>query len=109
MTKVMIPLVSTVLFYVCAEATMSDELHGLVAISVLVFIVAFFVAKMFTEVRERERAVPPKVQVFQQQKNTPLLNSLLPPSCSAACACVTRAKRTGREGPTCCTGRKKSW
>lgn len=46
----MIPLVSTVLFYVCAEATMEDELHGIVAVSVLVFIVAFFVAKMFTEV-----------------------------------------------------------
>ncbi|CAM9190959.1 unnamed protein product, partial [Ectocarpus sp. 12 AP-2014] len=54
--KVMIPLVSTVLFYVCAEATISDELHGMVAISVLVFIVAFFVANMFTEVRGRLRS-----------------------------------------------------
>ncbi|CAM9740665.1 unnamed protein product, partial [Pylaiella littoralis] len=48
--KVMIPLVSTVLFYVVVEATISDQLHGIVAISVLVFIVAFFVATMFTEV-----------------------------------------------------------
>lgn len=58
--KVMIPLVSTVLFYVCAEATMSDKLHGIVAVSVLVFIVAFFVAKMFTEVSSSATAFPRK-------------------------------------------------
>eukprot|EP00903_Cladosiphon_okamuranus_P019573 g18001.t1 len=48
--KVMIPLVSTVLFYICAEATISEELHGIVAVSLLVCAVSFFVAKMFTEV-----------------------------------------------------------
>lgn len=58
MTKVMIPLVTTVLFYVCAEASMADELHGIVAISVLVYIVAFFVAKMFTEVSSTATGFP---------------------------------------------------
>lgn len=46
----MIPLVSTLLFYVCADATLGDELHGLVAISVIVYLTSFFVATMFTEV-----------------------------------------------------------
>lgn len=49
--KVLIPLVSTLLFYICADASLGDELHGLVGISVLVFMVSFFVATMFTEVR----------------------------------------------------------
>lgn len=47
--NVMIPLVSTLLFYLCAEATLGDQLHGIVGISVVVYLAAYFVAKMFTE------------------------------------------------------------
>lgn len=55
--KVLIPLVSTMLFYICTEATIADKLHGIVGISALVFVVAFFVAKMFTEVIKQTRQV----------------------------------------------------
>lgn len=43
-------MVSTLLFYVCADATLGDELHGLVSISIIVYLISFFVATMFTEV-----------------------------------------------------------
>lgn len=46
----MIPLASTFLFYICADASLGDELHGLAGISVIVYLVSFFVATMFTEV-----------------------------------------------------------
>lgn len=48
--NVLIPLVSTFLFYVVADATMADELHGLVAVSITVFLLSLFVSSMFTEV-----------------------------------------------------------
>lgn len=48
--KVVVPLACAVLFYVCANATMADSLHGLVAPTVVVYLCAFFIAKMFTEV-----------------------------------------------------------
>lgn len=48
--NVLIPLVSTLLFYVVADATMAEELHGLVAVSMIVFLLSLFVGSLFTEV-----------------------------------------------------------
>lgn len=48
--QVLIPLGSAFLFYIVADATLADELHGLVGITVIVCVISFFVATMFTEV-----------------------------------------------------------
>lgn len=47
----LIPLASTFLFYVSADAALGDKLHGLVGPTIVVFLLTSFVAKMFTEVK----------------------------------------------------------
>lgn len=46
----LVPLLSAFLFYMVAKATIEDELHGLVGITLVVFCLSVFVATMFTEV-----------------------------------------------------------
>lgn len=50
-------MVSASAFYIIADLTMADELHGLVGITVVVFVISFFVATMFTEVRSKNVVV----------------------------------------------------
>lgn len=49
--RALIPLTSTFVFYLCVDEMLSDELHGLVGITLVTFVVSLFVANMFTEVR----------------------------------------------------------
>lgn len=48
--KVLIPLISAILFYVWADLILADKLHGLVIVTLIVYLMAYFVAKMFVEV-----------------------------------------------------------
>ncbi|CAN0007533.1 unnamed protein product, partial [Choristocarpus tenellus] len=47
---VVTPLCSTFLFYIMVDYQLGDDLHGLVGVSMVVFIASAFMGKMFTEV-----------------------------------------------------------
>lgn len=49
--RALIPLTSTFVFYLCVDEMLADELHGLVGVTLVTFLVSLFVANMFTEVR----------------------------------------------------------
>ncbi|CAM9740877.1 unnamed protein product [Ascophyllum nodosum] len=49
--KVLIPLLSTYLFYVVADAILADQLHGLIWVTFVVFSLSIFTATMFIEKR----------------------------------------------------------
>lgn len=66
--KVVIPLVSAFLFYACADAALGSELHGLVGVTVVVYVLAFFVAAMFTEVRAKGVVLAPLYHLTHRKK-----------------------------------------
>ena len=52
--KVLIPLLSTYLFYVVADAILADQLHGLIWVTFVVFSLSIFTATMFIEVSKQK-------------------------------------------------------